>query len=103
MAGQLNRALQQMNLAQRFMLATFLIMVAGMFGISNWVGQQIEAGVIHQDGSTAALLLDSFISPQLQDYGQKGELDQHSTRRHSVHFWGVPRWENGLSLFRLGT
>ncbi len=43
MAGRLNRALQPMNLAQRFMLATFLIMVAGMFGISNWVGQQIEA------------------------------------------------------------
>ena len=75
MADRLIRALGRLNLAQRFMLATLVIMVAGMFGISGWVGRQIEAGVIHQSGATAALLLDSFITPQLQDYGQRGALD----------------------------
>lgn len=68
----------RLNLAQRFLLATLAIMVAGMFGISTWVGQQIEAGVVRQSGATAALLLDSLVTPQIQDYAQIGQLDaQH--------------------------
>src|SRR5512135_1755428 len=79
MADRLVRALKGLSLAQRFMLATLLIMLAGMFGISNWVGQQIESGVIQQSGDTTALQLDSFITPQLQDYSQSGQLDaQHA-------------------------
>jgi signal transduction histidine kinase len=66
-------------LAQRFLLGTLVIMLAGMFGISGWVGGQIEAGVIRQSGTTAALLLDSFVTPQLQGYAQKGTIDpQHA-------------------------
>ena len=66
----------QPSLAQRFMLVTLLVMLAGMFGVSTWVGTQIEAGVIHQNGATAALSVDSFVAPQLQDYGQNGTLDR---------------------------
>ncbi len=78
MADRLVRILRGLNLAQRFMLATLLIMVAGMFGISNWLGQQIETGAIQQSGTTTALLLDSFVSPQLQTYAQTAQLDaQH--------------------------
>jgi signal transduction histidine kinase len=68
--------LRQLSLAQRFMLVTLLIMIAGMFGLSNWVGSQIEAGVVHQNGTTVALSVDSFVTPQLQSYGQTGILDQ---------------------------
>lgn len=80
MATRLLGAFRRLNLAQRFLLATLVIMVAGMFGISNWVGGQIEAGVVRQSGATAALLLDSFVTPPLQDYAQKGQLDaQHAS------------------------
>ncbi len=79
MAVRLLAALRRLNLAQRFLLATLVIMVAGMFGISSWVGQQIETGVVRQSGATAALLLDSFIGPQLQAYAQTGAIDgQHA-------------------------
>lgn len=85
MANRLVRALGGLNLAQRFLLATLAIMVAGMFGISNWVGQQIEAGVIRQSGTTTALLLDSFVTPQFQDYARSGQLDaQHIGALHGL-------------------
>ncbi len=79
MRARLLGALRSLNLAQRFLLAALVIMVAGMFGISTWVGQQIESGVVRQSGTTAALLLDSSITPQLQAYAQTGVIDgQHA-------------------------
>ncbi len=57
------------------MLVTLLIMTAGTLGVSNWVGGRIEAGVIQQNGATAALSVDSFITPQLQGLGGQGQLD----------------------------
>jgi signal transduction histidine kinase len=76
MMPRLKLFLRQLSLAQRFMLVTLLIMIAGMFGVSNWVGNQIEAGVIKQNGATVALSVNNFVTPQLQGYGQNGILDQ---------------------------
>jgi signal transduction histidine kinase len=90
MPGRLMQALQRLNLAQRFMLATLLIMLAGLFGISTWVGQQIEAGVIRQDGATAAFSVDSFVTPLLQDYGEKGQLDQQHMQELSTLLGDTP-------------
>src|SRR5512138_2895871 len=79
MTDRLLGAWRRLNLGQRFLLGTLLIMLAGTFGVSSWVGQQIEAGVVRQSGATAALLLDSFVSPQLQDYAKTGQLEaQHA-------------------------
>jgi hypothetical protein len=47
--------LKRLSLAQRFMLASLVILVAGMLGIGWWVGQQIEAGVVHRTAATTAL------------------------------------------------
>ena len=46
------------------MLASFVILVAGMAGIGAWVGKQIEQGVIHRTAATTALYVDSFIAPE---------------------------------------
>jgi signal transduction histidine kinase len=62
--------LNRLTLAQRFMLASLIILVAGMIGIGWWVGQQIKAGVVHRTAATTALYVDSFISPHLQELGQ---------------------------------
>ncbi len=82
--------LRQLNLAQRFLIATLIIMLAGMFGISTWIGQQIETGVVRQSGTTAALLLDSFIAPQLQSYAQTGALDAQHARVLSTLLANTP-------------
>jgi signal transduction histidine kinase len=70
---------RQATLAQRFMLASLVILIAGMAGIGIWVGNQIKNGVIHRTGSTTALYVDSFVAPILQEYGGTGAL---SPERH---------------------
>jgi signal transduction histidine kinase len=63
-----------MTLSRRFMLASLVILFAGMLGIGAWVDQQVTTGVIHRTGATAALFVDSFISPKLQEMGISNEL-----------------------------
>jgi len=71
--------LKQATLAQRFMLASLLILIAGMTGIGIWVGNEIKNGVIHRTGATTALYVDSFVAPILQELGSTRSL---SPQRH---------------------
>jgi signal transduction histidine kinase len=66
--------LRQATLAQRFMLASLVILIAGMAGIGVWVGNEIKNGVIHRTGATTALYVDSFVAPLLQELGTSGSL-----------------------------
>lgn len=65
---------KQASLAQRFMLASLLILVAGMAGIGLWIGSEIKNGVINRTGATTALYVDSFVAPILQELGTTGAL-----------------------------
>ena len=66
--------LTQASLAQRFMLTSLLILIAGMAGIGVWIGNEIKNGVIHRAGATTALYVDSFVAPILQELGSTGTL-----------------------------
>lgn len=66
--------IKNLSLSQRFMLASLVILLAGMVGIGAWVQQQIVTGVIHRAGATTALYVDSFVAPQVQELGQSAEL-----------------------------
>jgi signal transduction histidine kinase len=60
------------------MLASLLILIAGMAGIGVWIGNEIKNGVIHRTGATTALYVDSFVAPILQELGSTGALSaQH--------------------------
>lgn len=74
MRERLAGLLDRLSLAQRFMLASFLIVVSGMLGVGWWVGQQIEAGVVDRTAATTALYVDSFIAPQLQELATSDTL-----------------------------
>jgi signal transduction histidine kinase len=63
------------TLAVQFLIASLIVLVAGMAVIGSWVGAQIEAGVLDHDGATAAFLVDSVISPRLQVLAAKTRLD----------------------------
>lgn len=65
---------RQTTLAQRFMLASLIILIAGMAGIGVWIGNEIKNGVIHRTGATTALYVDSFVTPILQELGSTGTL-----------------------------
>jgi signal transduction histidine kinase len=60
--------------AQRFMLASLLILLSGMAGIGAWVGRQIEDGVLHRTAGTTALYVDSLVTPLLQDLAGADKL-----------------------------
>ncbi len=66
--------LKNLNLSQRFMFASLVILLAGMIGIGAWVQKQIVTGVIHRTGATTALYVDSFVAPQVQELGESGEI-----------------------------
>jgi signal transduction histidine kinase len=67
-------AVKQATLAQRFMLASLIILIVGMAGIGLWIGNEIKNGVIHRTGATTALYVDSFVAPILQELGSTGTL-----------------------------
>jgi signal transduction histidine kinase len=67
-------AVKQATLAQRFMLASLIILIVGMAGIGFWIGNEIKNGVIHRTGATTALYVDSFVAPILQELGSTGTL-----------------------------
>ncbi len=66
--------LNQLSLAQRSMMVSFVIITAGVLGIGYWVGEQIKVGVVNRIGATTALYVDSVISQQLQELGQSDAI-----------------------------
>ena len=74
MKETIGRFFRKLDLSQRFMLASFVILLLGMLGIGAWVQKQIETGVVHRTGATTALYVDSFVAPQLQALANSDEL-----------------------------
>ena len=78
MAFKVKKYLSGLSLTKRFILASFVIIILGMLGISWWVNQQIANGVIHRTSATTALFVESFISSHLQELSGGGYLsDEH--------------------------
>src|SRR5690348_17340829 len=71
---RIRNRLAQLSLAQRFMLTSFVILVAGMFSTAAWVSNQITEGVIHRTAATTAVYVDSIITPNLQELAQSDWL-----------------------------
>ena len=74
MVPRITNFLARMSLVERFTLVSFFFMVAGLAGISWWVGEQIKAGVIKESAAMTALYMDSFIAPSLQELSYDTEL-----------------------------
>jgi len=64
---QIRARFARLTWAQRFMLASLVIVVVVMVGIGWWIGQQIESNVIHQTASYTALYVSSVVEPDLQE------------------------------------
>jgi len=74
------RWMSRMSLSRRFMLASLIILVSGMFGIGVWVSHRIESGVIHRTAATTALYVDSFIQPRLQELAEANTISADERR-----------------------
>lgn len=74
MVKRIGSLLSRLTWAQRFMLASVVILVLGMVGIGWWVGMQIESGVIHQSAAYSALYVTSIIEPDVQELATSDSL-----------------------------
>ena len=78
MLVQFRKFFGRLNLSQRFMLASLVILLGAMIGLGEWVGKQIELGVVHRTAATTALFVDSFIAPNLQELATDNTIhDEH--------------------------
>ncbi len=55
------------SLARQFGTSATLVLVPAMFAIGTWVSSRIEQSVTHSAGFSAALYMESFIEPLIQD------------------------------------
>ena len=67
MRKRISGLVSRLTWAQRFLLASLVVLVAGMAGIGAWVGQQIRGGVIHNTAVYTALYVSSVVEPNLQE------------------------------------
>ena len=81
MIAAARQGIERLSLAQRFMLGSLIILVAGMAAIGVWVTRQIEAGVVHRTAATTALYVDSLIAAPLQDLAEEEWLSAESVDR----------------------
>lgn len=59
--------IKRLTWSTRFLIASLLILCAGMTGIGWWIGMQIEGGVIHQSAANTALYVSSVMEPNVQE------------------------------------
>ena len=95
--------LERLSVAQRFLLGSLIILVAGMAGVGAWVSQQIVDGVIHRTASTTALYVDSLIAPSLQDLSSGDTLSTEAKNRLDWLFADTPLGSADRRLPGLGS
>lgn len=65
---------QRLSLAKKFACMSLLVLIAGMWLIGSWVSEKIESGVIDNTAISAALYLNGFVAPELQELSTHAEL-----------------------------
>lgn len=74
MLQRFRNVLTGMNLTERYILTSLVLVILGILSIGWWVSQQITNGVIHRTSATTALFVDSFISSHLQELATTGQI-----------------------------
>jgi signal transduction histidine kinase len=97
------------SLAQQFLLVAFCVVLAGMFAMGALVSRRIERGVAQVKAASAALYINNFIAPHLQELASGDTLSETSVKNlHRVldrpavrsYVTSVKIWkENGLIVY----
>lgn len=90
MRVKIKQMISGLTLSQRFMLASLVILVAGMVGIGVWIERQIKIGVMHRTGVTTALYVDSFVAPNLQELGYAPDLSPEHVEKLGTLLQNTP-------------
>lgn len=74
MRKQVRNWVSGLTWAQRFLLVSLVILVAGMGAIGAWIASQIEKNVVQEAAETAAVYVDSAVAPSLQNLATGDEI-----------------------------
>lgn len=85
------------SLVGQFVLAGGLVMSAGAFIVGSWVSSRIEQGVVQNSATSAALYLESFISPLSQEFADGAELSEPARAALHEVFFGTALGERVVS------
>ena len=64
----------RLNLAQQFAITSLIVLFTGMIIIGHWVSEKIAASVIQNTAVSAALYLNSFVAPEVQELANQDQL-----------------------------
>jgi len=87
-----------LSLARQFALASFVILLIGMASVSAWVSHKIEIAVVHNSSVSAALYMDSFIVPLVQELEFSNELSDQTRQKLDLLISSTPLGKRVLSF-----
>lgn len=65
---------RDLNLARRFAVLALALSVLGTVALGAWVSKKVEQSAMGREASSAALYMDHFVSPLLQDLASQDHL-----------------------------
>ncbi len=88
---------RQLTLPGQFLLAGALVMIMTMFLVGTWVSRRIEDAVVQNSATSAALFMESFISPLSQELAQTDTLSPPARQALAEIFDGTALGERVVS------
>jgi signal transduction histidine kinase len=70
---------QALDLAQQFVACASLVLLPAMLVIGLWVSQRIEESVTQRAGASAALYMESFVEPLMQELATSNSLSPENS------------------------
>ena len=93
------------SLAQQFLLVAFGVMLAGMLAMGILVSKTIERGVAEVNAASAALFINNFVAPHLQELASSDSLALSrisiSSGGTSFYLLILPDYHKGVRLLGL--
>lgn len=88
---------RDLTLPGQFLLAGAVVMSLAMAIVGNWIGSRIEDSVVQNSATTAALFMESFISPLSQELAETETLSPPARQALAEIFDGTALGERVVS------
>jgi signal transduction histidine kinase len=88
---------RDLTLPGQFLVAGAIVMIAAMIFVGNWISQRIEAAVVQNTATSAALFMESFISPLSQELADTDTLSAPARQALAEIFEGTALGERVVS------
>ena len=88
---------RDLTLPGQFLVAGAIVMIVAMVLVGNWVSRRIEESVVQNSAASAALFMESFISPLSQELAETDTLSPPARQALAEMFDGTALGERVVS------